>query len=94
MKKVKDLLQGFAEKTDLPRTVVAGVPQTVISGFREVAIDLQCGLEEYSPEQIVVSVPNGKIFVGGNSLRIRLMKERRIVLVGNVDRLELRRSDL
>ena len=84
MKKVKSVLERISEKLDLPRTVVAGLPQTIINGFGEVSIDLQRGLLDYSDTKIVVAVSIGKITVSGSELQIRLMKEGRITVVGKI----------
>ena len=92
MKKMREYLQQFAAKTDLPSTVVAGLPQTVINGFHEAAIDLQCGLESYSNTQIVVAVSTGKVSVSGANLRIRLMKEKKIIVAGDIEKVEFLRN--
>lgn len=92
MKKARDYLERLSERLELPRTVTAGLPQTVISGFREVSIDLQQGLLAYSETEIVVAVSCGSISVTGAGLGIRLMKEGRITITGDIDRVEFQRG--
>jgi len=94
MKKPREFLQRFAARTDLPSVVVANLPQTTVSGFFELAIDLQKGLVSYSETEIIVAVSLGQISVCGNRLRIRLMKEGRIKIIGDIDKVEFHRSVL
>ena len=82
----------FSEAADLPLRVAAGLPQIALDGFHQISVDLQEGLLSYSDTQIDLAVSLGKISVRGNGLRIRLMKERRIVLSGEITELILSRE--
>lgn len=92
MKRARDYLERLSERLELPRTVTAGLPQTVMSGFREISIDQQQGLVAYSETEIVVAVSFGSVCVTGAGLRIRLMKEGRIIIVGDMDKVEFLRG--
>lgn len=83
----------LAESADLPLQIAAGLPQIVLDGFGQVAIDLQEGLLSYSDTQIDVAVSLGRISVRGSGLCIRLMKEHRIVLSGTITELLLLREE-
>lgn len=92
MKNAREYLEKLSEQLDLPRSVAAGLPQTVISGFREVSVDMQQGLLAYSETEIIVAVSFGCVVITGSGLRIRLMKQGRIVIVGEIDKTEFRRE--
>lgn len=83
----------LAESADLPLQIAAGLPQIILDGFGQVAIDLQKGLLSYSDTQIDVAVSLGRISVRGSGLCIRLMKEHRIVLSGRITELLLLREE-
>ena len=93
MKKPKQYLEQISDKLLLPRQIVANLPQIEISGFSEVSIDLQKGLLEYSQERIKVAVSLGTVTVEGANLYIRLMKENRITIVGDIDGVLLHRGE-
>lgn len=93
MRKAREYLERFSERANLPRTVTAGLPQTTINGFREISIDLQQGLLAFSDTEIIVAVPLGRIAVCGAGLGIRLMKEGRINIVGDIDKVSLLRGE-
>lgn len=88
MNKTRKILESMSERLVLPRTVAAGLPQTVVNGFGEVTIDLQQGLIAFSETEIVVAVPLGNISVVGTGLNIRMMKERAITITGGIQKLE------
>ena len=83
----------FSEASDLPLRVAAGLPQIALDGFHQISVDLLDGLLSYSDTQIELAVSLGKISVRGNGLRIRLMKEHRIVLSGEITELVLSREE-
>ena len=82
----------FAEASDLPLHVAAGLPQITLDGFHRISVDLQEGLLSYSDTQIDLAVSLGKISIRGEGLQIRLMKERRIVLSGVINEVLLCRE--
>lgn len=77
----------LSEAADLPVQIAAGLPQIAVDGFHQLSVDMQEGLLAYSETQIDVAVSLGKISVRGSGLRIRQMKERRIVLSGEITEL-------
>lgn len=94
LQKGKKILEWISEKIEMPRNVVAGSPQAVIDGFREVTIDMQKGLMSYSQKEIVVAVSLGCVAVSGENLRIRVMKEGAISIVGDIEQVSLKRTDM
>lgn len=82
----------LSERADLPLRIAAGLPQIALDGFHQISVDLQEGLLSYSDTQIDIAVSLGRICVRGSGLRIRLMKERRIVLSGEIAELVLQRE--
>ncbi len=82
----------LAERADLPLRIAADLPQIALDGFRQISIDLHRGLLSYSDTQIDVAVSVGIVSVHGSGLRIRLMKERRIVLCGEIAELVFTRE--
>lgn len=93
MKRPRQYLEHLSEKVDLPRTVLAGLPQIEINGFGEVSVDLQHGLVAYSDEQIIVSVSLGQVEISGTKLSIRLMKEGKLIVVGEISGIVLHRRE-
>ena len=92
MKWLQNKAAALAEKADLPLHVAAGLPQIALDGFRQIAVDLQEGLLSYSDTQIDIAVSLGTVSVRGSGLCIRQMKERRIVLSGEITELILSRE--
>ncbi len=93
MKRPRQVLERISEKVDLPRTIVAGLPQIEVRGYSEVLVDLQQGLVAYSNTEIIVAVSLGQVVIKGNRLTIRLMKESRIVVAGDIESLTLVRGN-
>ena len=83
----------LSEAAELPLRIAAGLPQIALDGFEQVAIDLQKGLLSYSDTQIDVAVSLGRISIRGSGLRIRQMKEHRIVVSGTITELLLLREE-
>ncbi|MDO4846280.1 MAG: YabP/YqfC family sporulation protein [Oscillospiraceae bacterium] len=83
----------LSEEADLPLRIAGGLPQIALDGFERVSVDLQRGLLSYSDTQVEIAVPAGTVCVCGSDLRIRLMKENRIVLSGAITELHLRREE-
>ena len=77
----------LSEAAELPVQIGAGLPQIAVDGVHQLSVDMQEGLLAYSETQIDVAVSLGKISVRGSGLRIRQMKERRIVLSGEITEL-------
>lgn len=81
----------FGQETELPVSA-AGVPEIVLTGFGEVIVEQQRGLLAYAPEEVVVALPSGRVSVSGSGLRIVRMKERQIVLRGEIAGVRLERE--
>ena len=93
MKKAKVYLERISRRMELPAAVTAGLPLTTVNGFGEISIDLQQGLLAFSDTEIIVAVSQGQIVVTGAGLHIRLMKEGRITIVGDIDKVTFVRSE-
>ncbi len=91
MKKPRELLKSVSRSMDIPVAVGAHLPFLTVQGFDEITIDLQKGLLTYSPQEIAVAVSIGVVTVSGENLRIRYMKEGKIVLCGNLKSISLAR---
>ena len=93
MKKPREWITDLSDQLDIPCSLTAHLPCTVIDGFHTVTVDLQRGLLAYSEEAISVAVPEGRITVEGCGLSIRLMKADRIIISGRISTLHFMRED-
>lgn len=69
---------------DLPAHVAEHLPLITLEGFGSISVDLQRGLLSYTDKEISVAVSLGTVSVRGDDLKIRLMKENRIVISGDI----------
>lgn len=92
MKKLQKIAAASARRADLPAEVFAALPQITLTGFEEVAVDMQRGLLSFSETEIAVRVAMGSVVVCGSGLRIALMKEGRIIVRGTICDVHLERE--
>jgi len=85
MKSPREWIAAVSEKLDLPAYVSAGLSYTAVEGFHQVTIEKQTALLSYSETKIIVSVPMGEICVAGCGLHIRLMKQGRMIIAGQIE---------
>jgi len=92
MKSPRTILTKLSQQMDIPSHISAGLPYTTVQGFHEISIDLQRGLLAYSQTEISVAVPMGAITISGVNLHIRLMREGRITVCGDIENIGFSRE--
>lgn len=92
MNRMQKLAARSAHRVDLPAAIIAALPQITLTGFEEITVDMQQGLQSFSEKEIVVRVTMGTVIIRGSDLRIVLMKEGRIAVCGQIDEVLLERE--
>lgn len=59
---------------------------------RRALIENHCGVLEYSDECVCVKVRYGKMIIHGNRLHLRKMQGQTLVILGKIQKIELKRE--
>ncbi|WP_374713663.1 sporulation protein YqfC [Symbiobacterium terraclitae] len=69
---------------ELPGDVVLDVPRATLIGSAELVVENHRGLVEYRPDRVVVKVPDGRMAIDGDDLRIGYLSPDQVVLHGRI----------
>jgi len=70
---------------ELPGDAVLDVPRTILIGSMELVVENHRGLLEYRPDRVVLRLPDGKMAIDGEDLRIGFLSPDQVVLLGRID---------
>lgn len=85
MKKIKEII---ADKMSLPKDVVLDLPRISVCGDKEIFIENQKGLMEYTESCIRIKTNDGAVHIFGSDLRIIVLQSDRMVVNGELERVE------
>ena len=86
------MLQQILDKTNLFEECVPGKPVVELLGDHRVLIENHRGIVAYHHECIGVRVCYGDIYVNGRNLRLRHMTGGKLLIVGVIETIEVKRA--
>lgn len=78
------LRERLAALLELPGDVVLDVPRATLIGSAELVLENHRGLVEYRPDRVVLNVPEGRMTIDGDELRIGYLSPDQVVLHGRI----------
>ena len=85
----QNLLSRAARRLELPLDVMTGVPRIELVGQDEFSMEPHRGLMAYSLTRILVKSGIGPVAVTGQNMTVRSMNDRRIVISGTIQGVEI-----
>lgn len=85
--------QRLAQQKDLNAQPLPGLPIVELAGERRVLIEEHQGVEAYSPLEIGIRVPFGRILVRGTGMELTRMTREQLVIHGNIESVSLERRE-
>lgn len=70
---------------ELPGDAVLDLPRATLIGNVELVVENHRGLLEYKPNRVVLRLPEGKMTIDGEDLRIPYLSPDQAVLLGRID---------
>ncbi len=81
----RGLRERLVSLLELPGDAVLDVPRAVLIGNMELVVENHRGLVEYRPDRVVLRLPEGKMTIDGEDLRIGFLSPDQAVLLGRID---------
>lgn len=69
---------------ELPGDVVLDVVRATLIGNMELVLENHRGLVEYRPDRVVLNLPDGRMAIDGEELRIGYLSPDQLVLLGKI----------
>jgi sporulation protein YqfC len=69
---------------ELPGDALLDVARVTLVGDREMVVENHRGLIEYTPDRVVLTVPEGQLTIDGEALRIGSISPEQVVLAGKI----------
>lgn len=69
---------------ELPGDAMLDVARITLVGDMEMVIENHRGLTEYTPDRVVLTVPEGQLMIDGAELRIGAISPDQIILLGQI----------
>lgn len=88
LRKRRGLGEDIADRLDLPGEALLGSAKLTLTANRRALVENHCGILEYGPEQIQVSVKRGKIVLRGSNLRLTAMNKGELLICGKLQSVE------
>lgn len=82
--KISNFTIQMTEKLELPKDVMLGAVLLHLTGQSLVEIENFKGLISFSPEQIIITIKNGKLEINGESLDIRYYASDELKISGKI----------
>lgn len=79
-----DLRQRMASFLELPQDVMLDVARITLIGAMEVLVENHRGLHHYTPDKVVLGVPDGRLSIAGEEMQIGAISPEQVVLVGKI----------
>lgn len=80
----RDLRRRVAAIFELPEDMMLDVARISLVGDMELLVENHRGLVRYTPEQVVLGVPQGRVAVGGNELVIGSLSADQVIILGKI----------
>ena len=84
MREAEKMLFNLSQRLSLPGDILTAAPRIEIIGQQEFSLEPHEGLLEYSETDIKIKSRIGPVSVLGQNMRIRLMNQGRIEIIGLV----------
>lgn len=84
MRRKDGLRDRLVSLLELPGDVMLDVARITVVGDREMVIENHRGLTEYTPNRVVLSVPEGQLSIDGEELRIGAISPEQVILLGTI----------
>lgn len=82
----------IADSLSMPKDVAMDLPRVSVCGDKEIYIENHKGLVEYGEDRIQVKMNDGIIHVSGSCLRIIVMEYGRMVINGDLKKIEYEKN--
>ncbi|MFZ5817676.1 MAG: sporulation protein YqfC [Bacillota bacterium] len=69
---------------ELPGDAMLDVARVTLVGDMEMVIENHRGLTEYTPDRVVMTVPEGLLAVDGEDLKIAAISPEQVILLGKI----------
>ena len=89
MRDTEKLLHNLSQRLALPGDLMTSAPRIEIIGQQELSMEPHEGLLEYSETEIRIKSRIGPICIVGQNMRIRLMNQGRIEIIGALSGVQL-----
>jgi len=80
----RDLRRKVAAMLELPEETMLDVARISLVGDMDLLVENHRGLVFYSPEQVVLAVPQGRIAVSGAELSIGYLSPDQVTILGRI----------
>lgn len=84
MQKKTGLRDRLVSLLELPGDVVLDVTRVTLVGDREMVVENHKGVVEFTPNRVVLMVPEGRLAVEGQDLRIGSISPEQVILAGTI----------
>lgn len=84
MQRKNGLRDRLVSLLELPGDVMLDVARITMVGDMEMVIENHRGLTEYTPNRVVLTVPEGSLAIDGDDLRIGAISPDQIILLGKI----------
>lgn len=84
MQRKSGLRDRLVSLLELPGDVMLDVARVTIVGDMEMVVENHRGLSEYTPNRVVLTVPEGQLAVEGEELRIGSISPEQVILLGKI----------
>jgi sporulation protein YqfC len=69
---------------ELPGDVLLDTARVTLVGDMEMVVENHRGLIEYTPNRVVLTIPEGEMAVAGEELRIGVISPEQVILLGRI----------
>ena len=80
----KNIKQKIAHSLDIPNDMLCDVPHFTLTDNREIRIENYKGILSYTENEINLGAKNYKIKIAGDDLKITVITDEFIIIVGSV----------
>lgn len=80
----RDLRRKMAAMLELPEEMMLDVARISLVGDMDLVVENHRGLVAYSPDQVILDVPQGRIAVAGTDLRIGFLSPDQVTILGRI----------
>ena len=94
MRKDKSFLQQLLDQSDLAEENIPGKPIVELLGDCRILVENHRGITEYGLERICIKVCYGIVQVTGCNLRLRQVTNRKLLITGKIQGLDILRGDV
>ena len=89
MENRRSILYRIIQDSELASQPLPTVPLVEVMGFSRILIENHRCISSYSPQEVIISVKNGYITVGGLGLQLAHMSSEQLVITGSIQKIQL-----